>query len=54
MRGKLWVLTLVVVGILAFAACGGQEETTKIKLAMDWYPNANHAGIFVARWTLPR
>ena len=22
---------------------------TKIKLAMDWYPNANHAGIFVAQ-----
>ena len=49
MRGKLWVLTLAIIGVLAFAACGGQEEATKIKLAMDWYPNANHAGIFVAQ-----
>ena len=48
--GKRWILGMVfvVTSILA-AACGGQEEVTKIKLALDWYPNANHAGIFVAQ-----
>lgn len=25
------------------------EELTKVSLALDWYPNANHAGIFMAK-----
>ena len=25
------------------------QETTKVTLALDWYPNANHAGIYVAQ-----
>lgn len=25
-----------------------QEGTTKVSLALDWYPNANHAGIYMA------
>jgi len=52
--GKRWILGMVfvVTSILATAlatACGGQAEVTKIKLALDWYPNANHAGIYVAQ-----
>ena len=39
-------LILLVGGAIA---CGqGETEVTKIKLALDWYPNANHAGLFVA------
>ena len=52
MTGKRWflTLTLTLAGLMALAtACGGEEEATKIKLALDWYPNANHAGIFVAQ-----
>jgi len=25
------------------------QDTTSVSLALDWYPNANHAGIYVAR-----
>ncbi|PKB82953.1 MAG: hypothetical protein BZY88_03460 [SAR202 cluster bacterium Io17-Chloro-G9] len=46
---KSWMLLLAVVALWLGAACGGNEETVKIKLAMDWYPNANHAGLFVAQ-----
>ena len=50
MTGKWWFLSLAIAAVMALAAaCGGEEEVTKIKLALDWYPNANHAGIFVAQ-----
>ncbi|PKB80897.1 MAG: hypothetical protein BZY88_07750 [SAR202 cluster bacterium Io17-Chloro-G9] len=50
MTGKRLILGMVfVVALILAVGCGGQEEVTKIKLALDWYPNANHAGIFVAQ-----
>ena len=44
-------MILILASITLFAAaCGGtDEEVVKVKLAMDWYPNANHAGLFVAQ-----
>lgn len=30
-------------------AKSGAQELTKVSLALDWYPNANHAGIFMAQ-----
>ena len=29
--------------------CQGDQSITKVRLALDWYPNANHAGIFIAQ-----
>ena len=55
MSGKKWwtliVVTVIALGLLA--ACGSEEELVeeefvKVRLAMDWYPNANHVGLFVA------
>jgi len=50
MLRKKWLLsilgTIIVMGLLV--ACGSEEELVKVRLAMDWYPNANHAGLFVA------
>jgi len=47
---KWWIVVLGIAAAMGLiAACGGQEETVKIRLAMDWYPNANHAGLFVAQ-----
>lgn len=41
--GLLLALFLVTI------ACGSAKETVRVKLALDWYPNANHAGLFVAQ-----
>ena len=35
--------------MLLVSACGTQEGKTKVKLALDWYPNANHVGLFIAQ-----
>ena len=30
-------------------ACSTEEEAVPVKLALDWYPNANHLGLFIAK-----
>lgn len=39
---------LLLAALAASTACG-QEEATKVSLALDWYPNANHAGLYIAQ-----
>ncbi|MBM3957258.1 MAG: ABC transporter substrate-binding protein [Gemmatimonadetes bacterium] len=35
--------------LLAAAGCGGRAaEAAKVRLALDWYPNSNHAGVYEA------
>ena len=52
MAKKPWLLALTVlmVIILGATACGGSDddEVVTVKLALDWYPNANHAGLYMA------
>jgi putative hydroxymethylpyrimidine transport system substrate-binding protein len=41
-------------GVAALALAGGMHRATaqgpaKVTLALDWYPNANHAGLYVAK-----
>src|SRR5215210_2926328 len=46
----LSVLVLLAGGSGVIAADAGHAQTpTKITVALDWYPNANHAGLFLAR-----
>ena len=52
MIGKHWLLLLLIlVATTPMAlACGEEEEEmVKVKLALDWYPNANHAGLYIAQ-----
>lgn len=35
--------------LITVSACGGQKDDVNIRLALDWYPNANHAGIYLAQ-----
>jgi putative hydroxymethylpyrimidine transport system substrate-binding protein len=56
---SLWLLGLLSLGLVAAIACGSEATRApapasspaklKLKLALDWYPNANHAGLFVAK-----
>lgn len=44
-----WGLGLVLLGALLLAACGGDDdELQSATLMLDWTPNTNHAGIYVA------
>ena len=43
-------LALVLAAIaLVSIACSSEEEAVPVKLALDWYPNANHLGLFIAQ-----
>ena len=45
----LALLGVLLVFVLAVAACGDDEpERTSVRLALDWFPNANHAGLYTA------
>jgi putative hydroxymethylpyrimidine transport system substrate-binding protein len=40
---------LFVIAALGLAACTSDDEGLKdVRLALDWFPNANHAGLFLA------
>jgi ABC-type nitrate/sulfonate/bicarbonate transport system substrate-binding protein len=34
--------------LFALTGCGGTQEPTEVTLMLDWVPNTNHTGIFVA------
>ncbi len=45
----LALLGVLMVLVLAVAACGEDEpELASVRLALDWFPNANHAGLYTA------
>ncbi len=44
---KLTALILALAMLLTLSACGGQKEEP-ITLVLDWTPNTNHTGIYVA------
>jgi putative hydroxymethylpyrimidine transport system substrate-binding protein len=51
MLGKscLALLGILLALTLAVTACGGGEpEQVSVRLALDWFPNANHAGLYTA------
>jgi ABC-type nitrate/sulfonate/bicarbonate transport system substrate-binding protein len=50
---RIWLLALL--SVLPLAACGtntsgqGPQHLTPVSLALDWTPNTNHTGIYVAQ-----
>ena len=45
---KVSLLFTLIMLLLTVAACGGKPESGEITLMLDWVPNVNHTGIFVA------
>lgn len=45
---SITILALSLAMLLAIS-CDREPETASIKLALDWYPNANHLGLFIAQ-----
>jgi putative hydroxymethylpyrimidine transport system substrate-binding protein len=48
MRMKLVPIVILALIAALVAACGEDEELTSVRLALDWTPNSNHAGLYVA------
>ncbi len=51
-RRVLSILTVAVVLMLGLAGCGSSAENTeleKVSFVLDWTPNTNHTGIYVAQ-----
>jgi ABC-type nitrate/sulfonate/bicarbonate transport system substrate-binding protein len=48
---RLFTIFLSLLLVLAASGCGGpsEEELTPVTVMLDWVPNTNHTGIFVAR-----
>ena len=44
------VTLLLAVAVMAAVACGGDDDvdTVQVTLALDWYPNSNHLGLYIA------
>jgi putative hydroxymethylpyrimidine transport system substrate-binding protein len=60
-RGTVFIVLTLIVGVL-LSACATEEPTainvpsptgtpvvTEVSLALDWFPNSNHAGFYMAR-----
>ena len=45
---SITILSLTLALFLA-TSCDNEPETASVKLALDWYPNANHLGLFIAQ-----
>jgi ABC-type nitrate/sulfonate/bicarbonate transport system substrate-binding protein len=48
MKKRILLLGFVVVLALIAAACGNKEKNEKITFVLDWTPNTNHTGLYVA------
>ena len=52
MRKSLISIGVMIMGLVVFGAvgCGSDEtESVSVKLALDWYPNSNHLGLYIAQ-----
>ncbi len=45
---RLPALLFLALATIMAVACGGGDGKEKVKLALDWFPNANHAGLYMA------
>ena len=43
------IVVLFVFTVLTAVSCdGGDDSVESVRLALDWYPNANHIGLYIA------
>jgi len=48
-KGLVFCLLILVAAAALACGGGGDRETLRVKLALDWYPNSNHIGLFIAQ-----
>jgi putative hydroxymethylpyrimidine transport system substrate-binding protein len=45
---RLPALLVLALATIVAVACGGGDDKDKVTLALDWFPNANHTGLYLA------
>ena len=45
---KLATLVVISMGLFLMAACGDSDEVKKVSVSLDWFPWANHSGLYIA------
>ncbi|WP_338886100.1 ABC transporter substrate-binding protein [Rhodococcus sovatensis] len=45
---KLFAMSIAAVSILGLSSCAQTNDTDNIRFALDWTPNTNHTGLYVA------
>jgi len=48
MYSQLIKILMICALTFVFLSCSAQTQTEKVTLALDWYPNANHIGLYIA------
>lgn len=46
---RVMLCSMLALMFVAFGEEGADAETVAVKLALDWYPNSNHLGLFIAQ-----
>jgi len=46
---SLCILALLITSILTLSSCSSNKKTNKITFVLDWTPNTNHTGLYVAQ-----
>ena len=46
---KSTAIIALALALLLAISCDSEPETASVKLALDWYPNANHLGLYIAQ-----
>ena len=49
MKNKLMGFILLTVLTCLNISCDTSTDIVQVKLALDWYPNANHIGLYIAQ-----
>ena len=49
MKKRIYAVVLTLLFIFVLSACGKEEDTQKITFVLDWTPNTNHTGLYVAQ-----
>ena len=48
-KGYASILAIIVAVVALACSAGGDADKVSVKLALDWYPNSNHLGLFIAQ-----
>ncbi|MDD4035089.1 MAG: ABC transporter substrate-binding protein [Candidatus Cloacimonadaceae bacterium] len=46
---KLLILSVVIILSLLFSCKNAPQELQKVTITLDWIPNTNHTGLYVAQ-----